>query len=453
MGADPPSRRRVLSLLGAAALAGCSAPATSGTTDDVAGTSPTDGTDRTKTTTTAPPTTTDTTAAPNDQPPAPPGSGGDWTMSGLDLANTGYNPDAAGPGGAVRRVWQTDVEGIYTMAQPTVADGTVFVASGTEAYAMAARTGDLSWTTQVDHLGHFYPVAVGENAAFVGTRTLAGSNEGGGEGTLYALDRDDGSTRWRVDAPITSPVKPAGDTVFYASSTGPEATVHAAAADSGEDRWTASVSGETGYTLVTGAPALTDDTVFVTATVDGGAGNAEDGVLVAFDRADGTERWRAPLHGAVTAAPVLSGETIFVGTQEGAMTARRRDDGGERWTTETDSRLYTTPVTDGDAVYALLQGEVVSLGADDGGQRWRTDVGSTLINGLALTDDRVYVGGKAVRSLDVADGSVTWEFPIPKVGGGYGAPIVLGETVFVGACIKDSMNSRYDDYMFALQRA
>jgi outer membrane protein assembly factor BamB len=453
MGVDPPSRRRVLSLLGAAALAGCNAPATTRETDAIDDT-PTDGRgDTTESTTTAPSTTTDTTGNRTDDPPAPPGSGGDWTMSGLDLANTGYNPDAVGPGGPVRRVWQTDVEGIYTMAQPTVADGTVFVASGTEAYAMEARTGDLAWTTPVDQLGHFYPVAVGESAAFVGTRTLAGSNEGGGEGTLYALDRDDGSTRWRVDAPVSSPAKPAGDTVFYATSTGPQATVHAAAADSGEDRWTATLAGEKGYTMVTGAPALTEDTVFVTATVNGGAGNAEDGVLVALDRSDGSERWRSALPGPVTAAPVLANDTVFVGTQDGAITARRRDGGGERWTVQTDSRLYTTPVTDGDAVYALLQGEVVAVEAGDGSQRWRTDVGSTLINGLALTDDRVYVGGKAVRSLAVGDGRVAWEFPIPKVGGGYGAPIVLGETVFVGACIKDSMNSRYDDYMFALQRA
>jgi outer membrane protein assembly factor BamB len=448
MADDDCSRRRLLGVIGAATLAGCSgAPSTADDSVDTTdtGTPRSDGNS----------TTTETPASPStpaEQRP-PPGSGGSWAIPGYDLLNSGYNPDAQGPGGSVERVWGTDVEGIYTMAQLAVHDGRVFTASGESAYGIDVASGETLWTRNLEYLGHHYPVAATDDLAFVPARTLGGSTTGGGSGSLSALDTETGEERWRRTTPITTASVPAGNAVYYGASTGDRAWLTRRSTTDGSEGWRHDLDETDGFVAVFGEPAITDETVVSTATVNGGAGYDSGSLVFALDRATGERRWQQSFGSEMAAAATVSGDRAYVATRGGTVAALSVADGAVLWDRSFDAEIYTTPVTDGDFLAVLLQGELVGVGAEGGSVRWRTDVGRILINSLALTRSTVYVGGNELRALDRASGDVRWSYPIPGAGGGFGGPVVTGETLFVGACVKSDATSRYDDSVYALQRA
>jgi len=442
----PRSRRRVLGLLAAGALAGCTggsddAPSTDGATGEPTTTA--------GSTTEGPPETTETPPDPRPEP----GSGGDWSLPGYDLGNTGYNGDAAGPGGLPERVWQSNVDGIYTMSQMAFRDGTVYTASGEQAYAVDAASGDRLWARNVEFLGHHYPVAATSSTMFVPTRTLSGASTGGGSGCLYAFDADSGEVRWQQDTPVTTAPVPAGETVYYGRSTGGTSALVARDVDDGTERWRAELAPTEGFVAVFGEPAVVDGVVYTTATVNGGSSTDGEGLVLAVDRESGERLWERSLGEGAIAGPVVHDGTVYAATKDGRLAALSAADGSVRWEQTVEGDVYTTPVTDGDRVVALAGGALVAVDAASGEGRWRTSIGDVLINGLATTGETVYVGGNQLRALDPADGSVRWEFPIPGATGAFGGPIVTGETIFVGACIKQEPREDYDDKVFALQRA
>lgn len=454
----PRSRRRVLGAIGAAVLAGCSGGPSSddGTDGSTAAADPDPGTTAGDGGSTSPAPTTESTTdvrtTPADPPP-PPGSGGPWSIPGYDLGNSAYNPDAEGPGGSVQRVWGTDVEGIYTMAQVAVRDGRLFTASGEKAYAMNPEDGAVQWSRDLEYLGHHYPVAATGDLAFVPTRTVEGSTQGGGSGRLYALGVETGDEAWTHATPITTAPVPADGTVYYGASTGDRSWVAARSTGDGSERWRHDLAATDGFLGVFGDPALTDSTLVSTATVDGGAGYETRGLAFALDRSTGDRVWERSFDAPIAAAPVVRGDRAYVATRGGELAALSVDDGSVVWSRRLDGEIYSTPATDGELLVALTRGELVGVAADSGTVRWQTEIGVVLVSGLALTDSTVYVGGEDLQALDRTNGEIRWAYPIPDEGGGFGGPVVTGETVFVGACVKRGQQSRYDDSVYALQRA
>lgn len=439
---SPLSRRAVLGIGLTAVLGGCSGTDTGSTT------SPSTTSNAGGSTTTGPAGTTDD--AGTITPREPPGADAEWRSFGRDLANTGHDPSSAGPGGPVGRVWDADVEGIYTLAQPILADGTLYAASGKRAYAMNARDGTPRWEQSLPYLGHHYPTPVVEGTVVVGCRTLQGGNVGGGEGALLALERADGSERWRLERPLTAPPVALGSSVLVVSSDGDGLVERRAVAD-GTAAWERSVE-ESGTTVLTGAPAVADGALYVTGILEYGAGDDSRGLVLSLDPSTGSVRWRSTIASPVSASPVVTDEAVVVAAQDGSVAALAREDGTPLWTADTGGTVRTTPAVDGSRAYVLLKGVVVALDLSDGTEAWRTRVGQALINGLAVGSRSVYVGGKTLTALSIADGTAVWRYEIPDFGGGFGAPVVAGGTVFVGACVKHERGDRYDDAIYALQR-
>lgn len=430
------ARRGFLAVCGAVgSLAGCLAP--------VAETQPTtsDGTP----TATLPETTTtaQSTAAPDRIH-----VDGDlsWTMAGNGSANTGFTP-TQGPQTVPGRVWDVPVEGVFTIPSPAYTDGTLYFGSGTNTYAIDVTEGTRVWTTELDYLAHHYPPAIAGNRILVSARTMQGARAGGGEGVLSALDPEDGTIIWQFPAPVSSGPTVLDDEVYVTSSSG-SAALHALDT-AGTERWTVDV-GHDGVRATSAfrAPAVVGDTVFVTTTIHRRNGTG-DGVVVALDRRSGSRRWETRVDAELRAAPLVSDGRLYAAAADGDVHAIETATGDVVWTHGIDTEVMTTPVMDERAVYVLSAGSVVAI--DHAGDRiWKTDIGVTRMNGMAVTERGVFVGGSNVTALGTIDGTVRWTYPIPGDGGGYGAPVVLDGVVFTGACIKETPSSLYDDHMFAL---
>jgi outer membrane protein assembly factor BamB len=161
---------------------------------------------------------------------------------------------------------------------------------------------------------------------------------------------------------------------------------------------------------------------------------AEEGGVVAFDRATGALRWAASLGEERPTAPVLTTDLVVVLTWEGHAVAFGRADGRERWRVTLPGGAMATPAADDTTVVAMWQAEsavgaagVVGLDARTGATKWAKAIAPGGVGGPALvsTGGRglvVLIGGDLrVHALDVSDGTDRW---IVDTAGGAGSPEV-----------------------------
>lgn len=418
-----PSRRGFLAACGLTAVAGCTAPATTG------GRQTGTPTRSSETPTDAATSTPRETVDLGDDPI--------WPTFGGNAANTGRRGDGNGPSDPVAPAWRTDVDGIYTMPGPVVADGTAFVGSGKRAYAVDAFSGEMHWDAAMGSLTHYFSPSVGDgHVVFSAQSNIA---VGGDAGRLSSFTFD-GTERWRRTLAVTGTPSVVGDAVFVGESTGERAQLRALAAADGSDRWTAPLPASS----IRGAPAVVDGVVFATATT-----SSDAGVIAARATADGSERWTRSVDSGVQAAPVVRDGAVYVQTNDGRLLALDAGTGETLWTSDLGKRGATPPALTTDRLVGLVENTLVAVDLDTGDRAWALDIGYTLINGVAVSGGRAYVGGSRLTAVDVDSGELAWEQDVPGQGGGFGAPIVVGNTAFVGVCIKAEANDPYDDFLYA----
>ncbi|WP_277556203.1 PQQ-binding-like beta-propeller repeat protein [Halobaculum limi] len=190
-----------------------------------------------------------------------------------------------------------------------VRDGEVyFVTNQGQLGALDAQTGARQWRLQLE------PNIIG-SPTVTESHIFASSSAD----IFYAVERDSGSQDWtfsteegRGSWPNNSPAVHEG-TVFIPTHTG---RIHALNVDDGEEEWMA----ETKAFLDT-PPVVTDEIVVA------GGYNSD---LVAYSTTGGYEQWRVTGAGRF-GAPAVANQTVFV-THRSGLTAYDADDGTERWT-------------------------------------------------------------------------------------------------------------------------
>jgi outer membrane protein assembly factor BamB len=142
-----------------------------------------------------------------------------------------------------------------------------------------------------------------------------------------------------------------------------------------------------------------------------------EGRVTALDADSGSVAWAADLGEGVATTPGVGDDLVVVGTLDGAIVALDQADGSERWRTQASSEVIAAPaVRDGLVVARSHDGRLFGLSADSGERRWVFDRGVPLLslrgNGAPVIDgDTVYVGydnGK-VFALRAEDGVPKWE--------------------------------------------
>ncbi len=195
-------------------------------------------------------------------------------------------------------------------------------------------TGSERWAVRPDTLAAFYasPVEAADDLVVV-------ADDRGGVTALAPLT---GAIRWRrsLGAPVLSTPTRHGRAVVVPTTRGQVVALDAA---TGEVDWIYAVSDET---VRFAAAAASADALVLGAT---------DGLLRRLDPATGAERWATRFDGALTAAPLLAGETVFVGTMGRELAAVDPATGAVLWDTELGGRIKTAPVVAGGRLVVLVE--------------------------------------------------------------------------------------------------
>lgn len=254
-----------------------------------------------------------------------------------------------------------------------------------------------------------------------GNAAAVGADHGFGDGFEFeALEPD-----WESDAAGLPVVD---DGTVYLSS---EGTVHALDADDGTLVWRSEDVG------ATDPPTVAYDTVYV-----GGSGS-----VTALDPAIGTVLWQTDLADADTGTAdadpdtdaTVSPPTVAFGTAyaycDGRLYALDAETGAVDWTRDSvtvtqgdpwedqatvERSLAGDPVATDEYVFAIAEaGTLVGFDPLTGEQRVTTDTYYHYLLDLAATDDRVYVrtGSEAVAAYDQATGERedAWHGPIRRI--------------------------------------
>ncbi len=295
---------------------------------------------------------------------------------------------------------QWTVESRNRFGSPTVVDGTVYAVDRNTGggpfglYAVNAADGTERWTLELS--GGLFR---GTTPAVVGGTVFLARQVGstGMTGILTAVNAADGTEQWTVEG---SGVAAGGsltvaDGTVYVPSQAQGVTAYDGA--DGTEQWSFSPGEEA---LLVPAPVpVFDGTVYV---------GTENG-LTSVDAADGSTQWSVTLstegeHSGTTRptySPAVSDQAVYVPTRQGVF-ALSRDDGSQRWLSGPPVQ-DSAPVVVGETVYVGGDdGSVYALNTADGSTRWSFEIGRNAADeGVrstpAVAGGTVYVGGPDAR--------------------------------------------------------
>lgn len=324
-------------------------------------------------------------------------------------------------------------------AAPVVAGGRVFTLDAGARVTATSTSGATLWSRDLT------PPADSEGQGSGGGLAVEGNTlyVSVGFGILAALDVETGGLRWQQDLDASGSGTPTilGDLVYL---TGGDDTGWAVRKSDGKVQW--QVGASTSYANVLGAPApaVTDQFAIF------GFGSGE---VRAVFRRGGVARWDASVVGKrpgralsslsdVTSAPVVSGDTVYVGNQSGRLAALNVDSGNARWTARDGAVRPVWPV--GGSVFAITDlNELVRLDASDGSRIWGVPL-EKFVKEKPKRQSEVYAhhgpivaGGRVIvasnngvlRSFDPVSGALVGAVEIPH--GATTQPVVAGGTLYV----------------------
>jgi len=323
-------------------------------------------------------------------------------------------------------------------ASPVVAGDRIFAMDSDARLAAVSTAGRLLWTTPLRPSSEGSQIS-GGGIAYGDGRVFATT----GYGELIALDPTTGAVQWRqqLGAPAVGAPTVEGGTVYVVARDGT-----AWAVDSGTGRvdWTISGTSEVGGMLGTASPAIAGGNVILPFAT---------GELIAVLRQSGSRTWTTAVSGQrrgrayallpdITADPVVSGQTIFVGNQAGQTVAVNRDTGSRIWAAKEGA--YGPVAVGGNSVFLVSdEARLVRLNAASGETIWsvpmpyyearkaKKRLAITAHYGPVIAGNRVIVASadEQLRFFDPTNGNLVGTVPLDA--GAAAQPAVAGGAVYV----------------------
>ncbi|MFH5797503.1 PQQ-binding-like beta-propeller repeat protein [Haladaptatus sp. CMAA 1911] len=397
----------------------------------------------------------------------PPATTGTWPRSAIDNAHTGRSK-IEGPTTSLYEVWHRDrPDGGALQASPVVGNGRVYTvysresttnesdAGGAWLEAFDAGSGESRWKTELfrsDEFYYFYAsdsLVLDSDTVYVQTKpglkavgtdgtvrwtfdnlyesqqtpdvvspvvtddvVIAGTystsyDERGEVETVYGIDPNDGSERWRTEFPELDGMwqLSAADGVVYVPFRYPNGWLVALDVRTGEELWRRRIP-------VNGTPTIADGRLFSGLN----DGRSDRDYLGAFDPTNGTELWRKRIgpRWADSGFAVADGLVYHIG--EFNLVARRVETGERVWTFGGSEKrridLRTTPVVAGDSVYVngyeqrkTMYGRTFVLNTKTGETRGQFALGRNRYSrsSPAVADELVFVNSNAGRLFAVGE--------------------------------------------------
>jgi outer membrane protein assembly factor BamB len=407
------TRRRFLGTIGASCIvgaAGCSSSENTNTDNSTAESTVDD------------PERTEATAEPTSDEGS---SEARWSMFQASATNTGTL--ATTPATDGQQEWQFRVDDGRLRSAPVVVDGTVYIGENftQNVYALAAGDGSEQWQAEV---------GAGENDTVqVSPAVVDGAAYAVTYQTLTALAVSDGSRQAQFQhEKRTDSFDGLLTVVDETAYIGVSDQLYAVTVRSSETNWVFGTEAAVGDApTVSGAPAVENETVFVT-------NDAQGARLYAVDMMSGEEVWSTD-EVSSPGSPAVANETVYIGDARG-VAAFSATDGTEQWRFEisdqTAPNQKTAPAIADQTVYFSSAGNrfVHALDATDGTERWRfeSDESGEIFTSPIVVDDYVYVGSNTstVYALNAEDGTVRWRFDTQRSGVS-SAPAVVDGTLYV----------------------
>ena len=126
-----------------------------------------------------------------------------------------------------------------------------------------------------------------------------------------------------------------------------------------------------------------------------------------------TVKWTFDIGGTFSASPAISGDRIYINSDDGRTVALDRETGQPVWEHAGGQQSSSTPAVTGDLVIVTLRpGLTVGLDRATGNRRWETDLKSGVFSSPIVADGAAYIGAadSNLHSLDAATGEELWSF-------------------------------------------
>jgi len=305
----------------------------------------------------------------------------------------------------------------------SLSDDQVFVAYGSNVYALNPQTGAVVWYYPENGSGQvsFYtPPLVTDNFVYVGDVA----------NVFHKIDKQTGAPVWTFTEASDYYMGQAAEkdgTVYAPSNDG---HLYAINAD-GSLKW----SFETGHNLWA-QPQIGENAIF--------AGSLDHFVYAISE--DGDELWSTKMNGAVVGSPILSedGSRLYVGSVGREMAALNTANGSVVWAFSASSSVWGRALlANGTLFFGDSGGNLYALNPDNGEEMWRRNYPGAIVGGLSPLPDGIALvtEGGAIRVLNY-DGATRWETSL--TGKVFQSPALNDQILVVGTIEGDNLVYGYD---------
>lgn len=187
---------------------------------------------------------------------------------------------------------------------------------------------------------------------------------------------------------------------------------------------------------VSAAPALAENLLYI-------AEEKEDGHLRCININNGKEVWKRET-GDVSSPIVISDRMVFVGNFNGTFYSINRLTGETNWTVETGKPIKGgAAVADGSVYFGSTDGKVYCVNLTDGEILWTFDTGQAIYTSPAVTTTCYVTSTNGnLYALDASTGYLIWRFPTE--GQIFSSPVASRNAVFFGS---------NDGYLYSVSRS